>query len=49
MRPHDWYLHTLLRLDNLQAIVNALNAFRASKTDAEARKCLKTAARLARF
>lgn len=36
MNTHDWYLQMLLRIDRIQALVNAIAKFRASRCDREA-------------
>ena len=38
--PQDWYLRTLLHLDRLAALVNALNVFHAAPTEATTRAAL---------
>jgi hypothetical protein len=36
MKPQDWYLAQLLRLDRIQAIVNALSDFYQSRSEKDA-------------
>lgn len=35
MNTQNWYLQMLLRLDRIQALINAITRFRASRCDRE--------------
>lgn len=47
MKPQDWYLAMLLRLDRIQAALNALQAFYDAPTEAESRVALAKLQRIA--